>query len=93
MSSELKPCPFCGEQPYVLKTFPGFVVKCWNCKNAMTVGTTPRTTRQHAINVWNQRAKRTCEGCVYEYTTSYDVEPCFNCERLYLDLYTAKEME
>lgn len=57
---ELKPCPFCGCQPDVLKHPKGWVVSCGNCSKCMAVVTAPRSTMEHAANIWNTRHERTC---------------------------------
>lgn len=58
MNEPVKPCPFCGEPPYVAEEFDPtdwWFVECRtiNCVNPSVGG---RTSIESAIAKWNQRA-------------------------------------
>lgn len=57
---ELKPCPFCGELPYIIEhvTIRGgharwYSLKCWECEYERT----GFETIEEAIEAWNRRNK------------------------------------
>lgn len=91
---ELKPCPFCGGEAELrfFNNGPSFSyrVECLNCTGM--VGrrfeeySTNRTfwfgIKQEAIDAWNTRAERTCEGCIIpgrDY--GHAPRPCMFCLR------------
>lgn len=75
MSNELKPCPFCGEQPKLNKENGSWVIECKH--HGWPQGLIPETTiagdidlcswgdteeaKEQLIEAWNTRAERTCE--------------------------------
>ena len=84
MSSELRPCPFCGGEGCVICGssfefgFPSYAVECEKCG---TVGIV-KASEQEAIEAWNTRAERTCEGCaIPERDYGHAPSPCNFCAR------------
>ena len=81
MTSELKPCPLCGEEERIIikteGTFSDFglyrsMVRCAECGVIVDrYEKTPYAAEARAIEAWNTRAERTCEvvydgdGCPY----------------------------
>ena len=60
LDEELKPCPFCGEIPEILKNYATYAVSC-NAKipNCTTYpSTTYYYTSKEAIAAWNKRAEQ-----------------------------------
>lgn len=51
MSEKLKPCPFCGHEPYVFGGGGIVEVVCPNCQ----ASSGPRLSPQSAIKDWNRR--------------------------------------
>lgn len=105
---ELKPCPFCGGEAELrfFNNGPSFSyrVECLNC-TAM-VGrrfeeySTNRTfwfgIKQEAIDAWNTRYERTCEGCaIPERDYGHAPSHCNFCVRNddRYDLYKPKVVE
>ena len=102
--SELKPCPSCGcevniHHDYSSESGDWYVVECLNKKCPMfhsrgawdivNVTTGWRSTEAEAIEAWNTRYERTCEGCKYHRQPS-DYW-CEECSRYYCDFYAPKE--
>ena len=58
MNSELKPCPFCGEQPKVVEDVSVSWVVCDNENCMVYARTLLKKTRGEAIEVWNRRIER-----------------------------------
>lgn len=83
MSSELKPCPFCGSKAdlEITSLFEGdtsFVVSCTGCGCELLAR--HNATEQEAIDAWNQRAERTCTA--HQELLSDHMENCivrFSC--------------
>ena len=75
MTSELKPCPFCGSDNvfvqcmvYMLEGYKRHYVECYDCGADVGVIKNPNgtfgafyETKQQAIDAWNQRAEKSCE--------------------------------
>ena len=55
MKEKLKPCPFCGEIPEVLKYEEKYYISCrdYNCK--VNPITNFRKTKKTVIKYWNKR--------------------------------------
>lgn len=98
--TELKPCQFCGDEAYVVEAYGRngacvFVV-CISCEASgepFDIG-----HDKEAINAWNTRAERTCEGCaIPNRDYGHAPSPCNFCARNdeeRYDLYTpAKVVE
>lgn len=78
MTKELKPCPFCGSEPFIEKStrYPkpkrepvdGYTVVC---KNFDCIGYRAddwyRRSEKKAAEAWNTRYKRTCEWYFEDY--------------------------
>lgn len=64
MSSELKPCPFCGGDEIRLDRNEAgrYHAVCTTCECSFAYD----WTKQEAITAWNQRAERTCEVEFYD---------------------------
>lgn len=59
LSSNLKPCPFCGESAYMLSISFGDRW-CVECENGYCGGRTGVFFKEHsAINAWNKRTGET----------------------------------
>ena len=60
MGETLKPCPFCGEIPQILKhTFVdglAYTVGCKNKRCVVQITTIPYPTEKLAIKTWNTKA-------------------------------------
>ena len=64
--SELKPCPFCGEQVQMgvnrESTVREYYIGCMNCHIRLyKIGYKRFYTEAEAIAAWNSRAERTCK--------------------------------
>ena len=77
MSNKLKPCPFCGGDAEITKWHEGYFVECKEQRCGGTIGA--YKTEEKAIEAWNTRVEKTCEGCVHE--DSPDPYPCCCCSR------------
>ena len=55
--SELKPCPFCGEEPKVIEDISVSWVVCDNSDCVVYARTLLKKTREEAIEAWNTRAE------------------------------------
>lgn len=56
MPNELKPCPFCGEIPKIMRDgFGYFKVKCTNVNCNILCTTMPCAREEYAIENWNRR--------------------------------------
>ena len=79
MTSELKPCPFCGGEARLVDrrkqcvVSPGvyevpWMVECSNRRTcpALMLTTWPYATEEEAIEAWNTRAERTCRNVAKE---------------------------
>lgn len=65
MTSELKPCQFCGGEAETHETTDGWIVSCSSDQNVLD-GFTHMAhayggTEAEAIAEWNKRAERTCK--------------------------------
>lgn len=78
MSSELKPCPFCGSEAEIETPSVIAAVFCNRCSAAVV-----SDTAKEAINAWNQRAERTCHLELTSWDdshgTQHDFLGCSNC--------------
>ena len=101
MSNELKPCPFCGEQPKLSKENGSWVIECKH--HGWPQGLIPETTiagdidlcswgdteeaKEQLIEAWNTRAERTChlERIPYE-PGEYEGMRCSVCKTTDLDM-------
>lgn len=50
--SELKPCPFCGGEAWLVMGSCGYMVECGACHIFGAI----RGTKEEAIEAWNRRA-------------------------------------
>lgn len=61
MTEKLKPCPFCGGEPFMVDAeIDGrahYIVKCTACHSTSGV---MQMDRSKAAKAWNRRAERTC---------------------------------
>lgn len=61
MTEKLKPCPFCGGEPFMVGAeIDGrahYIVKCTACHSTSGV---MQMNRSKAAEAWNRRAERTC---------------------------------
>ena len=56
--SKLKPCPFCGKQPYIKHLFDDVIwVECRNSDCQVIPTTRHKKTKKEAIEAWNRRAE------------------------------------
>lgn len=55
--SELKPCPFCGEIPSLVKWGNEWDVECLSVVCAIVPETGLYLTQEEAIEAWNRRAE------------------------------------
>lgn len=54
--TELKPCPFCGGEAYIVKGFSDLhMILCEDCGS--TASFQHKEGRQEAIKAWNRRAE------------------------------------
>ena len=58
---KLKPCPFCGKKPSVVKRrfddeSDNYTVKCANTRCGVFVETIWRSKKEESIKTWNKRA-------------------------------------
>ncbi len=53
--AQLKPCPFCGEQPYRLRLFDIFILDCQNCECAARPTVSFQGDRGKCEAEWNRR--------------------------------------
>lgn len=67
MSEKLKPCPFCGGEPFMVGAeIDGrahYIVKCTACHSTSGV---MQMNRSKAAEAWNRRAERTCHNALKE---------------------------
>lgn len=109
METKLLPCPFCGsDNCWTHEVWnrhtdhaQGYYVECYDCgamKGAMIYhnGTWDGfyKTEAEAIEAWNTRHERTCDGCKHLATSmrvDYHIDPCCECVRNAPDLYEPKE--
>lgn len=83
--SELKTCAHCGCEA----GFEHGVLHVWvSCTKCMT-SSAMYLTEAEAIEAWNTRHERTCDGCKHGFPICHD--PCWECSRYYSDLYEPKE--
>ena len=68
MTSELKPCPFCGKTEqevsdvHISTGWESADICCEGCgAQVVRHGDTPEKARENAIRAWNTRAERTCQ--------------------------------
>lgn len=71
--TELKSCPFCGEQPEIRK-YPDlegaqYSVDCLNDSCQVCACCVLMNTKEEAIEAWNTRAERTCKN-LYKHADS-----------------------
>lgn len=52
---ELKPCPFCGNTPVLVRWGNGWCVECHSL-DCEVLPETPITLKEEAVEVWNKRA-------------------------------------
>ena len=64
MATELKPCPFCGDESPIVKTefigelgFSYTKVQCWACGASVSA----YSEEERAIREWNRRAEDVAE--------------------------------
>jgi len=82
--NELLPCPFCGYKPHIHGSeLFGYVVHCLTVGCPSNPSSNSRKTEQEAIEAWNTRKERTCEGCKYDGTDILDYSPCDTYGRSY----------
>lgn len=55
--AELKPCPFCGTEPIIIREYGMTQVKCNNFECWILPGTSRYTNEEIAFNAWNERAE------------------------------------
>jgi hypothetical protein len=55
MDEEIKPCPWCGEEPRVDRFYDMYLVTCMNYVCPVMPHTKPTCTEGRAIYVWNRR--------------------------------------
>ena len=75
MTSELKPCQFCGGEAETHETTDGWIVSCSSDQNVLD-GFTHMAhayggTEPEAIDAWNTRAERTCTVEKFKQNPSY----------------------
>ena len=96
MGTKLLPCPFCGGEDLVLKltSEDGFTsIGCLNDHSFFGI-MVQANTEAEAIEAWNTRHERTCDGCKHLATSmrvDYHIDPCCECVRNAPDLYEPKE--
>ena len=92
--SDLRSCPFCGGESELLQTGgigcskeTFYIVECVLC----WAKTSFCETEAEAIEAWNTRHERTCDGCdAYEHGLRDMQGMCEVCMRAYPDLYIQK---
>ena len=65
MTSELKPCPFCGSKKVFLCGWSIFFVNCEECGAsgpAVLCEGRPEKEKARAVEAWNTQAERTCRN-------------------------------
>lgn len=93
MTNEIKPCPFCGEKPKVVKDISVSWVVCDNENCMVYARTLLKKTRREAIETWNTRAKdiavptkeRTCHMELRKQGMVYDVFYFDCCDKEYVE--------
>ena len=54
--TELKPCPFCGGEVYIVKGFSGLhMILCGNC--GLTAGFQSKEGKKESVKAWNRRTQ------------------------------------
>lgn len=89
MSEELKPCPFCGGEPFMVGAeIDGrehYIVKCTACHSTSGV---MQMNRSKAAEAWNRRAERTCHlGNHGGLPGRADLLACDECGGVTYDMY------
>ena len=95
MENKLLPCPFCGgeaetQNTYAIGVWEVFCIVC----GAHTGYHPGGCTEAEAIEAWNTRHEKTCDGCRHLATSmrvDYHIDPCCECVRNAPDLYEPKE--
>lgn len=81
MSEKLKPCPFCGGEPYMVDAeIDGrahYIVKCGACY--CTTGVM-EMSRSKAAEAWNRRAERTCHMLPDKMASNAMCGPALRCD-------------
>lgn len=74
--SELKPCPFCGNKPdmWYTERIGLWTIHCFN-EDAHRAGAAAKTEAE-AIEAWNTRYERTCEGRRCEWSDEWLCSEC-----------------
>jgi hypothetical protein len=53
---KLKPCPFCGAEPIIIREYDMTKVKCDNFECWILPATSYYTNEENAFEAWNERA-------------------------------------
>ena len=82
--TELKSCPFCGEQPEIRK-YPDlegaqYSVDCLNDSCQVCACCVLMNTKEEAIEAWNTRAERTCKIKPWRMEEDTGFYDCLECE-------------
>ena len=104
MTNELKPCPLCGPESFIVPftrqpsepdaPFWTAVLKCDYCGISLSgTGVTEELALKSAIEAWNTRAERTCKPIPkYGDDSPWPVMVCSECGRpLHYDEHTESD--
>jgi RNA polymerase subunit RPABC4/transcription elongation factor Spt4 len=84
MTNELKPCPFCGEQPKLTDcAYDALtIIECESCKKTRDrVVRLEYALHDQAIEAWNTRAERTCTPKYERDSQGYMTLVCDMCHK------------
>lgn len=101
METKLLPCWSCGGKAVPFGGAGNHAVMCDACgvtnerliaDETTYLGYEGYDTRAEAIEAWNTRHEKTCDGCKhFGMPGDYHVNPCYECVRNAPDLYEPKE--
>lgn len=107
METKLLPCLKCGSQNIAVREWWNslyeirYFAECYDCGCLVGFMADPSGwvgaayhTEAEAIEAWNTRQGKTCDGCKHLATSmrvDYHIDPCCECVRNAPDLYEPKE--